>query len=87
MNEIAKGITEYGLLVVIAGIFIWDWVVNKKQNTEILKELKDSNKNIAISSENIAKSLDIVLNNQTSEERKLDSIENKIARISEDIRR
>lgn len=81
MDQTLKAISEYGLLVVIAGLFIWDWITNKRQNTETLKELKDSNKNIATSSNNIAKSLEIILNNQTNEENKLANIENKIDKI------
>ena len=85
IQGIAKLVVDYGLLIVISIIFIWDWVVNKKQNTETLKELKDSNKNIATSSENIAKSLDIILNNQITEESKLTIIENKLDKTYEEI--
>lgn len=87
MEEIVKLIGEYGLLIVIAGLFIWDWLVNKKTNAETLKELKDSNKNIATSSQNIAKSLDIILNNQIREENSLNNIVEKIDRNYEELRR
>ena len=87
MEEIVKLIGEHGLLIVIAGLFIWDWLVNKKNNAETLKELKDSNKNIATSSQNIAKSLDIILNNQIREENSLNNIVEKIDRNYEELRR
>ncbi len=85
IQSITKLVVDYGLLTIISAIFIWDWVANKKQNTETLKELKDSNKNIAVSSENIAKSLDIILNNQITEENKLTNIENKIDKTYEEV--
>lgn len=85
IQSITKLVVDYGLLTIISAIFIWDWVANKKQNTETLKELKDSNKNIAVSSENIAKSLDIILNNQITEGNKLTNIENKIDKTYEEV--
>lgn len=85
IQSVTKLVVDYGLLTIISAIFIWDWVANKKQNTETLKELKDSNKNIAVSSENIAKSLDIILNNQITEKSKLTNIENKIDKTYEEI--
>lgn len=85
IQSVTKLVVDYGLLTIISAIFIWDWVANKKQNTETLKELKDSNKNIAVSSENIAKSLDIILNNQITEGNKLTNIENKIDKTYEEI--
>ena len=42
IQSITKLVVDYGLLTIISAIFIWDWVANKKQNTETLKELKDS---------------------------------------------
>ena len=41
IQSITKLVVDYGLLTIISAIFIWDWVANKKQNTETLKELKD----------------------------------------------
>lgn len=54
MEEILGLIAQYGGLVVLAGLFIWQWTEDRKNykeeknnNSQILKELSSSNKNIA----------------------------------------
>ena len=47
MTELVKMITENGIMVILSGIFIWDWVVNKKANNKALNEISNSNNNIA----------------------------------------
>jgi hypothetical protein len=65
MNDILTAISNYGVSIVIIGLFIWDWITNKKTNSETLKQIAESNKNIA-------KSLDIIQNNQLTLEQKVD---------------
>jgi len=40
MEDILKIIGEYGILIVIAAVFIWDKVVNTKTTENILKKLE-----------------------------------------------
>jgi len=42
MADIVKLIVEFGLLLVIAAVFIWDSVVVKKKNVELLGEINQS---------------------------------------------
>ncbi len=65
MKEILTYIANYGLSLVLAALFILDWITNKKVNSETLKQIAESNKNIA-------KSLDIIQNNQLILENKVD---------------
>ena len=41
MDDILKLFSEYGILIVIAAVFIWDKLVNAKQADNILKELQE----------------------------------------------
>lgn len=65
MNEILKVLTDYGVAIIIITLFIYDWIVNKKTNSETLQQIAKSN-------ENIAKSLDIIQSNQLMLENKVD---------------
>lgn len=58
MEEILQGIANYGVSVIIVGLFIWDWVANKKKITETLEEMKVSNANTSKSLELLQKSMD-----------------------------
>ena len=42
MEEIAKYVAEYGILTVIAGVFIWDKIKNMQTTENILRELHQS---------------------------------------------
>ena len=75
MEDIISSISNYGVSIVIVGLFIWDWVTNKRETKKTLSAIQDSNKNIAScldemkkSNDNISKSLDLLqtsLDNQT----------------------
>lgn len=58
MDNIVQAIANYGVSVVIVGLFIWDWVANKKKITETLDEMKVSNANTSKSLELLQKSMD-----------------------------
>ena len=65
MNELMKLLVDNGISVVIVGLFLWDWVVNRKkvtesveQNTKILEEMKTANENTRKSLDLLQKSMD-----------------------------
>lgn len=58
MENIISNIANYGVSIVIVGLFLWDWAVNKKKMTETLDEMKVSNANTAKSLELLQKSMD-----------------------------
>ena len=69
MEEIFEMVTKFGGLVILAGLFIWQWLEDKKTNKEekennqkILKELANSNNNIAESLNLLKMSIDIQSN-------------------------
>jgi len=80
MEDILKIIGEYGILIVIAAVFIWDKVANTKTTENILKELEAGSKvqtsileNLRHTCENQSIALSIIQNslamNTTSLER------------------
>ena len=72
MEEIANLVSTYGIPIVICIIFLWDYVVNKKQMTtamqnlektntiiaSCLEEMKENNKNMEASLKLLQKSMD-----------------------------
>ena len=58
MVEMINAIAQLGVLVVIAGIFLYQSVVSNQKMAETLKVISESNKNISNSNENISKTLD-----------------------------
>lgn len=79
MNEYIKMISEYGSLIVLAGLFIWVFVQDRTKNSKLLEDnnkllenIAKANENIAKSNENIAKSLDMLKTSQSNIEYKID---------------
>lgn len=79
MEEVFKYIGDFGLSFVIAGLFIWDWVANKKENRESLKSISKSMElveecmsEIKVSNANISKSLTILQTSVDNTSNKLD---------------
>ena len=58
MENIISSVANYGVSIVIVGLFLWDWIVNKKKMTETLEEMKVSNANTSKSLELLQKSMD-----------------------------
>ena len=81
MEEIANLIMDYGVTIIIVGLFIWDWVTNKKDIKNTLSAIEENSKNVGAcltemkqSNDNISKSLDLLqktLDNQTGKIDKL----------------
>lgn len=81
MNETIDLITNYGVTVVIVALFIWDWVVNKKEIKSTLETMKTSNETIAEcmiemrqSNNNISKSLDLLQKSMDTQTQKIDKL-------------
>ena len=56
MEEILNIVGNYTVSAIIVGLFIWDWIFNKKkiaetieQNAKCLEEIKKTNENTAVS--------------------------------------
>ncbi len=58
MENIFQSVANYGVSVIIIGLFVWDWITNKKKITETLEEMKVSNANTSKSLELLQKSMD-----------------------------
>ena len=67
MEEIANLIANYGVTIIIVGLFLWDWVNNKKDMKDTLGVIKDT-------SLNISKSLDLLQKSMDRHDEKLDKI-------------
>lgn len=70
MEEIINLVANYSLLIVISGLFIWDWLSNKKktselesQNNAILLQNSKCLEEMSKSNENISKTLEILKTN------------------------
>lgn len=68
MDEIANLISTYGGTVILAVLFIYVFLSDRKDNIQVLKELSSSNQNIA-ESLNLLKTS---INNNTAEYRQHD---------------
>lgn len=72
LKEIVQIIFQYGGTVIMAGLFVWVFIQDKTKNTHLLEEIKEVVKALTVSNENIAKSLEIISNNCTSVDKKID---------------
>lgn len=79
MEEMLTYISDFGLSLVIAGLFIWDWIANKKENRSSLRSIaksmelvEDCMGEIKISNTNISKSLNILQTSVDNTSNKLD---------------
>jgi len=70
--EIIQIIFQYGGTVIMAALFIWVFIEDKKKNTKMLEDNTEMLKTLATSNENIAKSLDIISNNLVTIDNKID---------------
>lgn len=58
MVEYANLISNYGVMIIIVALFIWDWISNKKDIKDTLTEMKKSNDNTSKSLELLRKSME-----------------------------
>lgn len=81
MDEVINLLTNYGVSIVIVGLFIWDWITNKKETRKTLNAIQTSNENIAScllemkqSNNNISKSLDLLQKSLDNQTEKIDKL-------------
>ncbi len=67
MEELVKLVANYGVSIIIVGLFLWDWFNNKKDMKETLEVIKDT-------SINISKSLDLLQKSMDRHDEKLDKL-------------
>ncbi len=72
IQEIIQAIFQYGGTVIMAGLFIWVFIEDKKKNTKMLEDNTEMLKTLAQSNNNIAKSLDIITNNLVTIDEKIE---------------
>ena len=79
ITEIGQALFQYGGTLIMALLFIWVFIEDKKKNqqmlednTSMLKALTESNKTLTESNNNIAKALDIISNNLIVIDKKVD---------------
>lgn len=58
--DIGKMIAENGILVIVAGMFIWFTVQDRTKNQTLLEEIRELVKTLKVSNENIAHTLDLL---------------------------
>lgn len=71
-GEIIAQIFQYGGTVIMAGLFVWVFVEDKKKNTKMLEDNTKMLQALSESNNNIAKSLDIISNNLVTIDNKID---------------
>ena len=71
LENIVQMFANYGVSIVIVGLFLWDWIANKRKITETLEEMKVSNSNTA-------KSLELLQKSMENQEQTLAEIKNNI---------
>ena len=71
-SEVITAIFQYGGTVIMAALFVWVFVEDKRKNTKMLEDNTKMLQTLAESNQNIAKSLDIITNNLVSIDRKVD---------------
>lgn len=81
MEEIAQAVINYGVTAVIAVVFIWDWITNKKEMKESMSTIRDTNimikdclEEMKLSNSNITKSLDILQTSVDNQSIKLEKL-------------
>lgn len=71
-SEVVTAIFQYGGTVIMAALFVWVFIEDKRKNTKMLEDNTKMLQTLAESNQNIAKSLDIITNNLVSIDRKVD---------------
>ena len=72
ITEIIQAVFQYGGTVIMAGLFIWVFIEDKKKNTKMLEDNSKMLDNLAQSNNNIAKSLEIIQSNLVTIDSKID---------------
>ena len=73
MENVVQIVANYGVSIVIVGLFLWDWIANKRKITETLEEMKVSNSNTS-------KSLELLQKSMENQEHTLEEIKKNIGK-------
>lgn len=60
MKEILELVSNYNVGLVIIGLFIYDWIVNRKEQNNILRQNEKCLKELSVSSQNTSMSLQLL---------------------------
>lgn len=81
MEEIIQMVSNYGTSIIIVGIFLWDYVANKKDMKKTLDTVRETSETISKcliemkqQNNNTAKSLDLLQRSMDNAEEKIDKI-------------
>lgn len=72
ISEVIAAIFQYGGTVIMAALFVWVFIEDKKRNTKMLEENTKMLQTLSESNQNIAKSLDIISTNLVTIDDKID---------------
>ena len=72
LTDILSALGNTSALLIMAGLFVWTYLQEKKKNTELLGEIRDAVKALSVSNENFAKSLEILVQNCSNLDDKID---------------
>ena len=75
-GEIIKAVADYGILVCIAGVFLWDKIINSNKMVQILKDLQTTQLLQA-------KTLDSLMQTSQNTSTALNILQNTLASLSE----
>lgn len=81
MEEIIQMVSNYGTSIIIVGIFLWDYVANKKDMKKTLDTVRDTSETISKcliemkqQNSNTAKSLELLQKSMDNTEEKIDKL-------------
>lgn len=81
MEEIIQMVSNYGTSIIIVGIFLWDYVANKKDMKKTLDTVRETSETISKcliemkqQNNNTAKSLDLLQRSMDNAEEKIDKM-------------
>lgn len=72
LSDIVTAIFQYGGTVIMAALFVWVFIEDKRKNTKMLEDNTKMLQTLSESNQNIAKSLDIISNNLVTIDNKID---------------
>lgn len=72
IGDIVGQIFQYGGTVIMAALFVWVFIQDRKKNTKLLEDNAKMLETLSKSNDNIAKSLDLIQSNIVTMDRKID---------------
>lgn len=81
--ELIKAISESGILIVIAGVFLYTYISDKKDNKERDSKYNESLRLLSESNTNIAKALDLLNVNSSNNDKLLREHDERAIQINE----